>query len=406
MAGRRKRVIRENRRTGIIHPIRDGRESGISEVIGTILILGLVVIVMSAVIFMVELNLPHTTPPSANVTGLDINYYSLTASTGYLGGNFVYASGPALSIENFYFLMIVGNHNYEYSFTNFTQINNFTGGSITAGTTVLFDSAAMNDTNGLSANAVPLGANYSFDILYKGNIIWTWSSSATTYTAQPQIAYSWWNFETKNSINLYAAVYGSVNKVQGDFSKVYPGNQSLSAPVDLTQSSFGVYNITLPIPYKAGYYEIIVTTNGPYSISGWYYLNYTPPSIILGRSYAVTFFEEPLIPGAYWSISITGDTGQMNYGPINSTSAYHVNLPTGNYTLNANITVSGYKTYTHVFFVNNSNTTVPVFFNKSGKASPAAAVELSGNSWYSSVFSTPQRERVNICGPYEHLRAG
>lgn len=397
---KRRRTERSGRLERIIRSV-SRKEGGISEVIGTILILGLVVIVMSTAFVLVQSRLPNATPTSASVSGLNVTFHPGSGpSVGYIAGSFVYMSGPSLNVENFNFLLLLDGGSHYYSISNFTSYPGNSWNMITPGTTVLFNTSAMRDENGQLANNIPQSSNYTMDILDKGTILWSWSSASTVFYDQPVIAYSWWVLKTKFSISLLAAVYGNVDTITGDFSAIYGANNYSAQPLSPT-SSFDVYRTTLPLPHKTAYYEIIVTS-GSYTITEWFQMKNVSLSKVLGQTYNVTF-QQPLVTGYNVTVDITGPTGAIGSGPIPSGSSYWVYLPNGTYNYTATsgkatdsgtFTVAGTSVTIDLYFKNPS---VPLLASKSNyttaKGSPSIQFERG------LVFSSILRETLS-CVPH------
>lgn len=247
-------------------------ESGVSDVVATVLIIIMVVAILVSAIFVIDVNLPGRTSPAANVVDTNVTFHFSSGNLGYIAGSFLYQSGPTLSNGSALFQVIVGGKVYSYSLSSFASAGD-NWSKIMSGTVVIFNSSRMLDQDGQTMPLLSSGENYTMNFLLQGSSVWRYAASALPSSSRPIIAYSWYQVSSSQTIDVITAVYGNGSvKVHGNFSKLYgyPYGYVSFSPT----SSPGIYNATLPTPPYSGYYQIIISSDG-YHADEWFYLNWT-----------------------------------------------------------------------------------------------------------------------------------
>lgn len=247
-------------------------DSGVSDIVGTVLIIAIVVVILASAVYIVDVGLPNRSLPSANVVDNNVTFHFVADGQGYLAGSFVYESGPVLSNGSAYFYVLVGGKTYYYSLSAFQAVSN-PWDKITSGTVVTFNSSAMLDQYNQPMPFLTSGENYTMEFKDQNDYVWHYSATATPFSSRPIIANSWYDLSSTNGIDVYVASYGNSSVVvKGNFSSLYGHPYGL---VYFQQStSPGVYYISLPNPPYSGYYQITESSFG-YSTDEWFYLNWT-----------------------------------------------------------------------------------------------------------------------------------
>jgi hypothetical protein len=165
-------------------------DSGVSDIVATVLIIAIVVVILSSAMYVIDVGLPNRTMPSASIVDNNVSFHFITNNTGYLEGSFLYQTGPVLSNGSAYFTVTVNSSVFSYSISSFHEALN-SWNEITSGTVVTFNSSVMRDQNGQVMPLLTSGENYSMGFKDRSSSIWSYSGEAVPSSSKPIIAYSW-----------------------------------------------------------------------------------------------------------------------------------------------------------------------------------------------------------------------